>query len=159
MVHLPNAEREKFNEQYPDLGKDLELTALIYLSAVGDEYCFCEASGSGIRSVGPYKDISSLVLDLKGMLQQLKVRFSGAKLTPVFYTTKENKPIVPEEISNDIEGWLRDIAQEMQEDDNLTEESKASFYGAMRELASSKDRHRGLTEAECAKFERSYLSN
>ncbi len=160
MVHLSDVEQKKFKEQYHDLGKDLELTVLVYLSAVGDEYYFDEASGSiGIRSVGPYKDISSMALDIKDILQQLKGRFSGAKLTPAFYTTKENKPLVPEEISSDVDGWLNGIAQEMQEDDDFPEEVKASFYGAMREFASSKDRIKGLTEAECTEFERLYQSN
>ncbi|MEK6853397.1 MAG: hypothetical protein AABX64_01820 [Nanoarchaeota archaeon] len=155
MVHLSDDEQKNFKEQYHDLGKDLELTVLVHLSAVGDEYNFDDVSGGiGIGFVGPYKDISSMALDIKDILQQLKGKFSGAKLTPAFYTTKENKPLVPEEISSDVDGWLNGIAQEMQEDDDLPEEAKTSIYEELREFASSKDRYGGLTEAECAEFER-----
>ncbi len=113
MVHLPKKEQEKFNEQYCDLGKDLELTVLVCLSAMGNKYSFGvrnsgELPNSFEEGVG-YDTIASLAHGVKGELS--KITYFGITFTPTFYTTREEVAIIPEHISNDVEGYLREIKE------------------------------------------------
>ncbi|MDP3697949.1 MAG: hypothetical protein Q8R47_00020 [Nanoarchaeota archaeon] len=132
-VALPDYEQEKFNEQYRDLGKSLEFKLLVGLFYTGDKYIFGGGDNSSAPSIEDeeHDNLSSLTQGLKTALS--KLNFWGAALNPIFYTTRE-KLSVPENISDDPEGYLRVLKEEA-------------------------DKVRGLTEEECAEFERLYKSN
>jgi len=157
MIALPADEWKRVMEQHPDIGKDLELTALVNLCILGDKYDFEDTSETdlGVSYSGHevYEDVSSLVQAIKDTLPRLEGRFYGAKVTPVFYTINEEGSLIPDHISNDVEGFMEGLEQEADEDDSLPEEDKVSFLGVMREFASCKDQYRGFNEEERQEFE------
>ena len=163
MIALPEDEWEKLHEQHSYLGKDLELTALVGLCAVGSKYDFDGFSeqdlGVSYSSQEEHDDIGCLVQAVKDILPQLEGRFYGAKLTLVIYTTKTDEPIVPEHILNDVPGFVKEISQEVEGDDFIPEEAKEQFIESLWEFASCQDRYRGLNEEECREFERLFYSN
>ena len=148
-VHLPKSEREKFNEQYRDLGKDLELKILVGMCSVGQKYYF-EGVNDGDLPISfggeEYDNIASLVQGVKD--EWSNAYFQGTKLTPLFYTIRKEVPLIPEEISNDPESFMSEITKD------LPAEFKEPFVAALQDLAYCKDKIRGLTEEERAEFER-----
>ena len=135
---LSDDERKKFNEQYRDLGRGLGFTILVELGYNGDKYIF----GDGGNYSAPFliedeehDNLASLTQGVKKALSELnsELNFWEATVTTVVYTTRE-KLSVPENISDDSEGYLRVLKEEV-------------------------DKSRGLTDEECAEFERLYNSN
>lgn len=161
MVHLPKNEQEKFNDHHRDLGNGLEQTVLVALSACGNKYSFNEGNNgellNSFEEGTEYDNVASLAQGAKEELS--KIEYFGIKFTPVFYTTREEVAIVPEHISNNPEGYLREITEEADRDGSMPSESKELFFKGLRDLAYCKDKIRGLTEEECAEFERLYNSN
>lgn len=157
-VHLPTQEQEKFNEQYQNLGKGLELTLLVNLYVVGDKYSFHEGNSGDIphsfTEDAEYENIASLVQGVKDGISSF--RYFGVTFPPVFYTTREETALVPEQISNNPEDYLQGINKELAEIEEMPAEYKELFVEAMKDFASCKDKIRGLTEEECLEFERLY---
>ncbi|MDO8511602.1 MAG: hypothetical protein Q7S55_05565 [Nanoarchaeota archaeon] len=160
-VHLPKSEQEKFNRQYRDLGKGLELTILVSLFTVGNEYIFGEGNRGELPNSfdegSEYDNIASLAQGVKEELS--KVTYFGIRFTPAFYTTREEVPLIPEEISNNPEGFLRHFTEDAKKDSALPAEVKELFFEGLRDLVYCKDKIRGLTDQECAEFERLYNPN
>lgn len=155
-VRLSKGKQEKFNEQYHDLGKGLEQKVLVALFTYGNKYSCGEGNNgellNSFEDCTEYNDIASLAHDVKEELS--KIKYLGIKFTPVFYTVKEEVAIVPEHISNDPEGYLREINEEAEKDNFLPTEFKELFLDGLRDFAYSKDKIRGLTEEECSEFEK-----
>ena len=157
---LSTDEQKKFNEQYHDLGKDLELTILFGLSAMENKYSFDNHNEGDITfsiSEEEYETIASMAQEIKKKLPE--VNFWGARITPLFYTTREERPIVPDEISNDPESYLKKMKEEANLDKAFPSEVKEQVIETLKGFAYCKDKIRGLTEEECAEFERLYQSN
>ncbi len=158
MIHLSNDEQKEFEQQCNDLGKDLELTAIVKLHAIGRDYQFLDANNGDLpfSFSGEYDNLASLVGNLKSILPKLVDGHYGTKLTPTFYTTTEDQPIMPEHITNDVDGYMKGIEQEIEDflPEDLPEDNKNDILNFLKNFASSKDRIRGLTTEECQEFER-----
>lgn len=155
MVQLPDDEMEKFNEQYHELGKGLELKVLISLYAVGDKYDFENGNGSDLPfSFGGDKEYANIDSLAQGVQEVLpKIIFWGTKLMPVFYTAREELSMVPEHISNDPESFIQESMQQIEGGNSFPEELRSPLIEGLRNLVYCKDKIRGLTEEECKEFE------
>jgi len=159
-VQLSEEDQKKFVGENPDLGNGLELTALVQLYSVGDGYSF---GATSVQTIGMdyspdtnYDSLSDLVIGIRSKMVDLNKSHFNATVEPHFYITREDSPLVPEHISQDVDAFLAEIEEEAAKDEDLPEDLKNELFGEIRELFSNTDRMRGLNKEECEEFERLY---
>jgi len=139
----------------PDLGNGLELIASIALTKVGSEFSvdLTDTASLGVGYGEAFGNMADLVTGVKSQINRMETRYLGMVVTPYFFTTCEDEPVVPAHISADVDGHVAEIKAEA---GSSLGTLATSFFEGLKEAFSLTDRMTGFSAAERQEFERLY---
>lgn len=163
---LPEEERKKFMELYPNIGERFELTRIIQLTVMAKEYFYDNVQDglcptSKYTNDDGYKTIPQLIGGVQELIQEQSGLYGGAKTDILFYTIDKETPLFTEEERREIaeEGFLEvPNLEEMPPLERAATEDKLEEVNRLV-LKLAPESERGLTLKEMKEFEKLYFGN